>query len=55
MCRSLPELINKAAVTKQEAYQFQNYLITGISALLLHDLIENRTQSVYAMRIGIYQ
>ena len=49
---SLPELINKAAVTKQEAYQFQNYLITGISALLLHDLIEIEPNQFMQCELG---
>lgn len=37
---SLPDLINKAAISKHEAFQFQNGLIVGISALVLDDLIE---------------
>jgi len=49
---SLPELINKAAVSKQEAYQFQNYLITGISALLLHDLIEIEPNQFMQCELG---
>ncbi|HQS24626.1 MAG TPA: ATP-binding protein [Sediminibacterium sp.] len=49
---NLPELIKKAAKNKEEANQLQNCLLTGASALLLHDLIELEPNQFMQCELG---
>lgn len=49
---NLPELIKKAAMSKEEARQIQNCLLTGVSALLLHDLIELEPNQFMQCELG---
>lgn len=49
---NLPELIKKAAANKEEARQIQNCLLTGVSALLLHDLIELEPNQFMQCELG---
>lgn len=49
---NLPELIKKATQSKERAYQLQNCLTTGVSALLLHDLIELEPSQFMQCELG---